>query len=63
MTKSCGTTWESWVSWANCEYGWSFFPGVETGVGRVASVVSSTFVELWYSSSTQERECFSLVGL
>ena len=36
---------------------------VETGVGRVASVVSSTFVELWYSSSTQERECFSLVGL
>ena len=40
-----------------------FFPGVENGVGRVASVVSSTFVELWYSSSTQERECFSLVGL
>ena len=40
-----------------------FFQVVETGVGRVASVVSSTFVELWYSSSTQERECFSLVGL
>jgi len=40
-----------------------FFRVVETGVGRVASVVSSTFVELWYSSSTQERECFSLVGL
>ena len=41
-----------------------FFQGAETGVGRVASVVSSTFVELWYSRSTQERECFfSLVGL
>jgi len=25
-------------------------------------VVSSTFVELWYSRSTQERECFFFFG-